>query len=256
MSTSLSASLLSWSDVPPQTPACFQEGASATDNLSLEFIPMALRRRCSPFSKVTLAVANAAAAAHPRRSSLATVFASAHGESGITASLLREIAESLPVSPMGFSLSVHNAASGLYSISTDNKAPSTALGAGENTFLMGLCEALLLTRDAASPEVLYVCSDDPIPDVFLPKGAARGSPHAIALLLSATECEPNAPRLTISITPRADATINDEQPQSTAFATWLRESTSPLALHDTASRWEFSASMPTSSVYRSPCRSQ
>lgn len=168
-------SLLRWS---------YLEGTGGTpyDPLDLDFIPTSLRRRCSAFTKMSLAVAHACVRGGEYKNP-PSVFASAHGEASVTAQLLGDLSLNQALSPMGFSLSVHNSSSGIYSISSQNKAPSTALAAGEYTFLMGLLETLLQVRKGGGEPVLYVCSDERIPEVFLPPNTSQPAPVALALLL-------------------------------------------------------------------------
>ena len=227
---------------------------------ALDYIPSSLRRRCSPFSKRTLAVARAAlgeaVAQHPP-----TVFASQHGEANVTYQLLDELARNEPLSPMGFSLSVHNAASGVFSIATGNRAPSTAIAAGQRTFLMGLQEAFLqLKPDEEQERVLYVCSDDLVPSAFL-DGEQPGAPYALALLMGvARGAAPDSLSVQLHLEmdggPQAGAQHNAEEvalPHAVRFAEWLNSGSLALDLSDgQGKRWCFSkqgsASLPCRGV--------
>jgi hypothetical protein len=261
MENLLHATLGGWSDATHAHQVAATDRTTparlCADNVNLDFMPAGLRRRCSTFSKVTLAVAQAAATFARDPKNLGTVFASAHGESEVTANLLREIALAQPLSPMGFSLSVHNAASGLFSIATNNTAPATALAAGPHTFHIGLCEALLLLGEAPSQELLYVFSDDRVPDIFLAEsGTDSTTPYALALLLQAPSSAA-AMRLTLSIThphpPKSTLAITP----ASLFATWLSsaEPAEPLTLMNGASVWSCSRSGAAAQLYRSPWRS-
>lgn len=171
-------------------------GVPPHEGLDLDFIPASLRRRCSALTKMTLAVAHACVKGENYKST-PSVFASAHGEAAVTAQLLGDLSVDQALSPMGFSLSVHNSSSGIFSISSKNKASSTALAAGEHTFLMGLLETLLLVKRGKGAPVLYVYSDERIPEVFLPPNTLQPEPVALALLLG--EGEGGVP-LTIQLT--------------------------------------------------------
>ena len=90
---------------------------------------------------------------------LASVFASAHGDLAITDALCRTLAaDPLLLSPTRFHHSVHNAASGYWAIACGSPASSTALAAFEHSFAAGLLEALCQCAADAAP-VLLVCCD-------------------------------------------------------------------------------------------------
>jgi len=133
---------------------------------AIDFIPIAMRKKLSQLTKVSLHVAHHCLTAEERLS-MATIFASRHGESAITAELLDSIAKDEPLSPMGFSRSVHNTASGLFGIIERNQAPTTALAAGDESFAAGLIEtALQIASDSSATPRLLVYADERIPVSF------------------------------------------------------------------------------------------
>jgi len=82
--------------------------------------------------------------------------------------------------PMSFSLSVHNAASGLFGISRGDRKASTSLSAGRDTLAMGVFEACMLLKQG-EPRVLLAAFDDALP---LPlKAFADDGDQAAALAL-------------------------------------------------------------------------
>ncbi len=258
MKHSLDASLLAWAYAPQG--ALFEswpaEAGRRLDSLvsgglNLDFVPATLRRRCSAFSKVTLAVAHAAAQSVEEHGPFPTVFASAHGESDITAALLRELGEELPLSPMGFSLSVHNAASGLYSIATGNRGPATALAAGDRTFLMGLCDAFLTLCQGSEERVLYVCSDERVADIFLPAQNVQPQPYAVALMLG------RADKLSgthLSLRMQFDdsyADASDGWQHAVTFAGWLAGNQGELLLRASGLQCECALVGSREGLYRS-----
>ena len=103
----------------------WQQGEKAlTDELTLPqltTIPAMQRRRLSPFAKVALHCALEASAEH--QANIPCVFSSRHGDLHRTTKLIENIALSKDLSPTQFGLSVHNAAAGLFSIFTGNRAP-------------------------------------------------------------------------------------------------------------------------------------
>lgn len=141
-----------------------------------------LRRRLSPQGRLALALAEEVIGDLKR---VRVVFASRHGELERTHGLveaLRSEAEDDP-SPSAFTLSVLNSTPSVLSIARRDTSPALALSAGPATPWYGLLEASAL--HGASPEpVLLLCSDAPVPSVFL-HGAVDPEPlRALALLLA------------------------------------------------------------------------
>lgn len=172
MSWPLRSSLLGWSAWAPgvSSPEEWRAWAAGTlaiadapDSPPVDFIPAMQRRRLSRLSRLALAAAYSCAHCNHRLPThqLPTVFASRHGEIHRTLGLLTDLAKAEPLSPMAFSLSVHNTASGLYSIATGNTAPSTAIAAGFDTLPMAIIEAVgqLQRHD----EVMVVYAEEPLP---------------------------------------------------------------------------------------------
>lgn len=91
--------------------------------------------------------------------SVVSVFASAYGETETTLELLRGINDQKVASAARFAQSVHNTPSGLFSIATGNRHPSTALAADEHTFARALCEAKLLSLETERPVLLSMADD-------------------------------------------------------------------------------------------------
>lgn len=124
------------------------------------------------------------------------VFACRHGEADRTLAIFRDLAAGAEVSPTLFSLSVHNAVPGLWSILTGSRAPVAALAAGPETFPWGLVEALAAHRAEPRVPVLLVYAEDPLPEPWA-SPTPRGQAHALALLLG----EPAARRLVLDREP-------------------------------------------------------
>lgn len=156
--------------------ALFIPGAEEPD---LSFVPKMQRRRLSSNIKSSLYAAHQALGGGHARA----VFASRYGEWGQTAKLLENYCNEGLISPMGFGLSVHNAAAGLFSLINGNKEPYSFISAGENTFSTGLLEAF--TSLEMSETVLFVYSDEKAPDIYSDI-APDYTPCAAALLISKT----------------------------------------------------------------------
>lgn len=148
---------------------------------ALKFIKPMQRRRFSRLTRMALQTSyDCLQGEHGVR----TVFCSRHGEIHRTKTLLDDIAKQELISPMGFSLSVHNTASGLYSIASGNQAPSTAIAAGLDTIEMAVIEALgQLHRNPQQP-VLVVIADEPLPAFYAPDDNELSSSYSLALLLA------------------------------------------------------------------------
>ncbi len=101
-------------------------------------IPPLARRRLSPLQKIYFALASRV---ETSPAALA-VFASRDGEDSLTRRLVDDFNADGSVSPHRFSTSVYNAAPGLWSVHTRNRAPYTAVAAGADTIEAGLLEAL------------------------------------------------------------------------------------------------------------------
>lgn len=176
-------------------------------------------RRRAPLA-VRLAVEAAApaiAASGLDATTMASVFASAYGDSTITDELARTLAGApTEVSPTRFTHSVLNAAAGHWSMATGCHAASSAVCAGEFTFAAGLLEAALQAVDARAP-VLLVASDiatvGPLAEV-----APVALPFACALVLASPSAD--APRLRLRT--RA-AAARERLPQQARMAAWYKQ---------------------------------
>jgi hypothetical protein len=181
----------------------------AKENPSVDFIPAMQRRRLSRLSRFALAAAQSCAGDQ----TLPTVFASRHGEIHRTVGLLKDLARQEPLSPMAFSLSVHNTASGLYSIATGNTAPSTAIAAGADTLPMAIIEAIGQLQ--YHERVLLVYAEEPLPEDYR-AFATHCVPLGLALLLGRSDTA-HAPQLHLSMDRTASNTVIEHNTLS-----WLR----------------------------------
>ncbi|HWW04383.1 beta-ketoacyl synthase chain length factor [Collimonas sp.] len=125
-------------------------------------MPAMLRRRAGSMGKMAL---EAAYRCLDGRIDVPTVFCSRHGECARSTELLTDLAQGQPLSPTSFSLSVHNAAAGLFSIARQDPASHTALAAGHSGVEHAVIEACGLLADGAA-EVLLVVYDGMLPEVF------------------------------------------------------------------------------------------
>lgn len=134
-------------------------GAVAPD---VAFLPALQRRRLSHLARMAFAVGWPLAEGHEP---LPLVFVSRHGETPRTFSILSELATGQPLSPTQFSLSVHNAVIGLWSILRGTTAEMTALAAAADGFEQGVMEAAALLADGA-PAVLLIITEELPPEAY------------------------------------------------------------------------------------------
>lgn len=104
----------------------------------VSFVPPLVRRRLSPLQKLFFALAKEV----ERAPSNLVVFASRDGEDTLTRRTVEDFQADGSVSPHRFSSSVYNAAPGLWSVFTKNRAPYTSVAAGEDTIECGIIELL------------------------------------------------------------------------------------------------------------------
>jgi len=153
----------------------FQDSELATKfgfdecGMQSSLLPSRMKRRTSIPTRMAFAAAERAcnhAGVPP--SELPTIFASALGESAITDRLCRDIAEeNLPLSPTRFHNSVHNTASGYWSIAVGSNHPAMAMASFEDTFALGLLEAYSQIQ-CCNSKVLLVCYDETPSQALMP----------------------------------------------------------------------------------------
>jgi hypothetical protein len=163
---------------------CAWPGREGTHDAALpdvRFVEPQLRRRLGPLARMMLHVAQQCAA---DVRDLRLVFASQHGELGYTVALLKALAAQEPLSPTVFSLSVHNAAAGMFSMLRAERAASTAIAAGDETLGQALVESYCqLDADPAQP-VLMVYADGAFPPEYREFEERPQNARALAVLLS------------------------------------------------------------------------
>ena len=121
-----------------QQPSVLAASNAAPD---VSFLPAMQRRRLSRLARMAFSVGWPLAQGHE---ALPLVFASRHGETPRTFDILSDLAASQPLSPTQFSLSVHNAVIGLWSIMRGETSEMTAIAAAGDGLEHGLIEACAL----------------------------------------------------------------------------------------------------------------
>lgn len=145
------------------------------------YLPAMQRRRLSPMARMVFA-----AAWHllDLKQSQPLVFASQHGENQRNLELLESVGRREDLSPMQFSLSVHNAITGLWSILREDPQPMIAIATAEDVLESAVLEAQLLLNQGAT-SVLVVIAEDVQPALYQRWVKDAEFPYALALVLEA-----------------------------------------------------------------------
>ena len=144
------------------------------------------RRRATAVTRLALEAAMEAAGPDRSRWDIPSIFTSSGGEVDVCDLIFTQLAEpECAVSPTQFHNSVHNAASGYWSIAAASHRASISLACYDDSFAAGLIEAAALLAESPG-EVLLVAFDQPPP---FPIGPFRplSCPFAVALRLASGE---------------------------------------------------------------------
>lgn len=149
-------------------------------------IPPKERRRAGLMINLAVEVAHQACEhAGIDRSVVPSVFASAMGDTAITDYMCRKLAQPEKLlSPTKFHNSVHNAPSGYWTISAENRAPSSFVGGFRESFGAGLLEAASQSLSFETPVLLVaydIANSAPFHDI-VPVDETLG----VALVVSAS----------------------------------------------------------------------
>ncbi len=169
-------------------------------------IPARERRRAGHFISLAVEVAHQACdMAAVDKTTIPSVFASALGDTDISDYMCRKLAQPEKLlSPTQFHNSVHNAASGYWSISAQNRAPSTFVSGFDRSFGAGLLEAASQIVAFEAPVLLVgydIATSSPFHEM-LPIDAAMG----VALVLvpeQHTKVPASALAIRMNIVPRS-----------------------------------------------------
>lgn len=189
-------------------------------------VPAMLRRRLSTVGKMALSVAWSVVPNEDTK--LPAVFASRHGELKRTVGMLQTLATnnvSTPaqLSPTQFSLSVHNAISGVYSIARKDVNAITALAVGEEGINLALMEAELIRQERGADAILCVIYDEPLTEPFSEKDAGPTLPYALAVKIGSTTPADGLETmsLALSLEEKATAADGENEPQVLSFIRYM-----------------------------------
>ena len=180
----------------------FARGAGLPDNAPARPSPQVLapneRRRAPESVAVALEVALAACTdAQCDPATLASVFASTHGDLAITDYMCSTLVEDpRALSPTRFHNSVHNAAAGYWTIGNHCVRATTAISAFDASFAQGLLEALLQLA-AGAPAVLLVGYDTASAGPLAPVSRSQGTLGGALVLSGAGHV--GKPRLRVTL---------------------------------------------------------
>jgi hypothetical protein len=144
-----------------------------------DWIPKALKRRLSPLAKAVITVADKCL---KESEPLPAVFSSTHGEVNKSLAMLNAIQAGVEISPTAFSLSVHNAIAGLFSMGYANRLEISVIAPGQEGIASAFIEALGLLHEGVK-EVLLVLYDEPIVDFYPLSPFKLNAPTACVLAL-------------------------------------------------------------------------
>lgn len=169
-----------WSVWPPANSN--PESEKQAQKELLASIPKMLKRRLSSLARVVFC---AAIPCIPENNQFPSVFSSVHGELAKSFSMMEQIEAGEEISPTAFSLSVHNAIAGLFSMAFKNNRESTVVASGEGGMASAFIEALGLL-DEGEKEVLMVLYDEPLVPFYpsAPYQLSTENSCAVALLIS------------------------------------------------------------------------
>jgi len=147
-------------------------------------IPPMLRRRLSTLGRCAV---SSALMILDKEDSIPSIFSSKYGDTGISLSLLAEMGRGEAMSPTDFSLAVHNAVGGLFSIVRKDTSKLTSICATEGLVVNSLLEAVGQLQD--EDRVLCVIYDIPLPELYQRYCDSDAFPYAIAMILNKTAAE-------------------------------------------------------------------
>lgn len=172
------------------------------DQPDLSWVPALKRRRLSALARCAFQVLGDCT---DRGEQHPVIFSSSMGELSRTQSILEAIAVDEAVSPTAFSLSVHNAAGGMWSLLQDLRAPVVALAPVAQSPVPGLLEALGMLAEGSAETVTLVYFEAPFPDFYDPFMQGPEQPFAVALrLVGANSHERSLCRIRLSACERQE----------------------------------------------------
>jgi hypothetical protein len=164
-----------------------------TGKPNIDFVDPIVRRRLSRLSAMAVRVAEDCLTGMARPTH--HVFCSQFGEYTRSFELLQALSRGEQLSPMGFSVSVHNTASSYFSIIHQDVSPSVSIAGGTATLEAGFIEATALLESDEAESVLLVYAGEPLPSLYRDHESPARNTAAIGLLLSTVDRFPSNQKL-------------------------------------------------------------
>ena len=170
-----------WSGWTPSDDSADTTSITHHESPDVSAIPAMLRRKLNSLGRAC--AAPVLSTLPSTTADIPLVYCSQHGDIERTLAVLLELAESGSVSPNNFSLAVHNAICGVLSIHAGLTGSINTIAAGEQGLVPVLLEAAGLLS-VASPQVLCVMCDVPLPAVYQSTNSQPHAPYAMCFILS------------------------------------------------------------------------
>ncbi len=199
-------------------------------------IPRMLKRRLTPLAKT---VFSAAIQCLPEgNSDIPLVFSSTHGELAKSLNMMEQLEQGEEISPTAFSLSVHNAIAGLFSMAFHDQNQTTVIAPGKE----GLCAAFIETAgllQEGHEEILLVFYDEPLPEFYPAEPFQLSCPQESALALLITQPNNNK-GIRIKLSQSNQCGYTGEQPvQLSCLLQFLAQPQSELLIQTENHSWLF-----------------
>lgn len=206
---------------------------SVTQEQLLAGVPNMLKRRLSSLARTVFCAASQCLDEHKQ---VPVVFSSTHGELSKSFVMMEMLEAREEISPTAFSLSVHNAIAGLFSMAWRNKLQSTVIAPGEEGMAPAFIEALGLLAEG-SPRVLLVFYDEPIVTFYPTEPYKLATDQRCALALRIGKAGEGLPMQLASSSSTGD---DGEQPwQLPIFVQFLTGSCSSLTISTPRHSWRW-----------------
>ena len=198
--------------------------------IDVSFLPAMQRRRLTSLAKMVFHVAWPLA---KETGSQPFIFSSRHGENRRNLELLTDVAKGAPLSPASFSLSVHNAITGLWSIYRQQTAEMIALASYSDSLEVAVVEAVALL-DQGYESVLVVIAEDEQPELYKPYIKDVPYPYAIALeIVKGQDWE------LLPVTEHVESDLNEHPPALDIISLLLGKATVLYHPSATAQGWKW-----------------
>jgi hypothetical protein len=184
-------------------------------------LPSMMRRRLSSLGTMALKYLFQSST-QLKNKEIPWVVACRHGDVSRMDHLLSSLAKKEVVSPTQFSMSVHNAIMGVFSIATKNKKLHTALSGAEVTFVAGLIEAYALQKEKQET-VGYLYYHQPLSSTYEDKFEEDPREVCFVLLLAnKDQTEPSSQRMQIKYAATGENLIDQDLNEIISFVKFLK----------------------------------